>query len=74
MTLTVKQGEKTIIKGHPSLTKSRVSLRRMMKSWEEHDKGYLIECRVLEGGMTLAECYGVDEVLMRTELIPELLD
>lgn len=74
-TLKVKQGDKTIIlKGDPSLTKSRVSLRRMLKTWEVNDQGYLIECQALEGGMLLVECYKVDEVHTRTESIPRLLD
>lgn len=53
--LKVKQGGKTIIlRGDPSLTKARVSLKRLMKSWDVNDQGYLFECRALEGGMSLA--------------------
>ena len=46
LTLTFSNKDKQIcIKGDPSLTKSRVSLRNLLKMWEEHDHGYLIECR-----------------------------
>ncbi|KAA0054210.1 ty3-gypsy retroelement transposase [Cucumis melo var. makuwa] len=34
-----------IILGDPSLTRSRVSLKNLMKTWEEHDHGFLIDCR-----------------------------
>ncbi|TYK14463.1 Ty3/gypsy retrotransposon protein [Cucumis melo var. makuwa] len=43
------QGKKILIKGDPSLTKARVSLKNMMKSWEESDQGFLIEFRSMEG-------------------------
>lgn len=33
-----------ILRGDPSLTKSRVNLRRMMNSSDVNDQGYLIEC------------------------------
>lgn len=33
-----------------------------MKSWEPTDEGFLIEGQVIEGGISLAEWYGVDEV------------
>ncbi|TYK06186.1 ty3-gypsy retroelement transposase [Cucumis melo var. makuwa] len=36
------------IKGDPSLTKAQVSLKSMIKSWEELDEGFLIECRAIE--------------------------
>ncbi|TYK21389.1 ty3-gypsy retroelement transposase [Cucumis melo var. makuwa] len=41
-------GRKVSIKGDPNLTKSRVSLKNMMKTWGEDDQGFLIECRVIE--------------------------
>ncbi|KAL0541242.1 hypothetical protein IC582_021284 [Cucumis melo] len=44
LTLTFYDNDKSI-KGDPSLTKSRVSLKNLIKVWEEHDHGYLIECR-----------------------------
>ncbi|TYK19856.1 ty3-gypsy retrotransposon protein [Cucumis melo var. makuwa] len=34
--------------GDPSLTKARISLKNMMKNWEDKDTGFLIECRSLE--------------------------
>ncbi|TYK21518.1 Ty3/gypsy retrotransposon protein [Cucumis melo var. makuwa] len=49
LTLTFYDNEKQIcIKGNPSLTKARVSLKNLVKTWEEHDHGYLIECRPIE--------------------------
>ena len=44
----VHQGKKIIIQGDPSLTKGRVSLKNMMRTWGENDQGFLIECRALE--------------------------
>ncbi|KAA0040679.1 Ty3/gypsy retrotransposon protein [Cucumis melo var. makuwa] len=49
LTLTFYDNEKQIcVKGDPSLTKARVSLKNLVKTWEEHDHGYLIECRSIE--------------------------
>ncbi|TYK18018.1 Retrotransposable element Tf2 [Cucumis melo var. makuwa] len=48
-------GKKIIIKGDPSLTKTRMGLKSMMKAWTEADQGYLVECRALEGGVMLTE-------------------
>ena len=42
-------GQKVILKGDPSLTKARVSLKSMMESWSSFDLGFLVECRALEG-------------------------
>ncbi|TYK28130.1 Ty3/gypsy retrotransposon protein [Cucumis melo var. makuwa] len=39
---------KVVIKGDPSLTKTQVSLKGMMKNWETKDQGYLVECRAME--------------------------
>ncbi|KAA0059478.1 hypothetical protein IC582_002783 [Cucumis melo] len=38
-------GKEVNIKGDPSLTKARISLKNMMKNWEDKDTGFLIECR-----------------------------
>lgn len=65
--------QKVILKGDPSLTKARVSLKSMMKSWFSSNQGFLVKCRALEGGMTFVEFYGVDEILIVNESIPELL-
>ncbi|KAA0051401.1 Ty3/gypsy retrotransposon protein [Cucumis melo var. makuwa] len=43
-----EQGNKVAIKGDPSLTKTQVSLKGMMKNWDTDDQGYLVECRALE--------------------------
>ncbi|KAL0548958.1 hypothetical protein IC582_013436 [Cucumis melo] len=54
LTLTFYDNKKKIcIKGDPSLTKARVSLKNLVKTWEEHDHGYLIECRSM--GIEIAE-------------------
>ncbi|KAL4019455.1 hypothetical protein IC575_018203 [Cucumis melo] len=44
----VAEGKEVKIKGDPSLTKARISLKNMMKHWEEKDSGFLIECRSLQ--------------------------
>ena len=52
LTLTFHDNERQVcIKGDPSLTKSRVSLKNLIKTWEEHDHEYLIECRSIEMAM-----------------------
>ncbi|KAA0040843.1 Ty3/gypsy retrotransposon protein [Cucumis melo var. makuwa] len=49
LTLTFYDNEKQIcIKGDPSLTKARVSLKNLMKTWEKQDHDYLIECRSIK--------------------------
>ncbi|KAL0539604.1 hypothetical protein IC582_023820 [Cucumis melo] len=49
LTLTFHDNGKQIcIKGDQSLTKARVSLKNLMKTWKDHDCGYLIECRSIE--------------------------
>ncbi|TYK02775.1 Transposon Ty3-I Gag-Pol polyprotein [Cucumis melo var. makuwa] len=42
------EGKSIKIQGDLSLTKARVSLRNMIKAWEERDEGFLIECRAVE--------------------------
>lgn len=54
-----QKGKKIMLKGDPSLTKARVSLKRMVKMWATEDQGYLIKCRALEGGVSMTEWYGV---------------
>ena len=53
--MTLHLGKKIIIKGDSSLTKARVGLKNMMKSWEESDQGFLVEFRSMEGGSTSSE-------------------
>lgn len=52
-------GKQICTKGDPSLTKARVSLKNLLKTWEDQDHGYLIECRSLElielNGLTAEE-------------------
>ena len=42
------EGKPVNIKGDPSLTKARVSLKNMIKCRGEKDEGFLIECRAIE--------------------------
>ena len=56
LTMTfLHQEKKIIIKGDPSLTKARVSLKNMIKTWEESDQGFLVEFRSMERGSTSSE-------------------
>ncbi|TYJ97700.1 Transposon Tf2-9 polyprotein [Cucumis melo var. makuwa] len=41
-------GKSVCINGDPSLTKTRISLKNMLKTWDNQDEGYLIECRAIE--------------------------
>ncbi|KAA0058232.1 Ty3/gypsy retrotransposon protein [Cucumis melo var. makuwa] len=41
-------GKSVNIKGDPSLTKTRISLKNMIKNWGDKDAGFLIECRSIE--------------------------
>ncbi|KAA0041877.1 ty3-gypsy retrotransposon protein [Cucumis melo var. makuwa] len=44
----IAEGKQVSIKGDPSLTKARISLKSMIKTWGEQDEDYLVECRVME--------------------------
>lgn len=68
------KNHKVVIRGDLSLTKTKVSLKSMIKSWIDSDKGFLMECREMEGEMTLAESFGVEEVPTIRESMPALLD
>ncbi|TYK06622.1 ty3-gypsy retroelement transposase [Cucumis melo var. makuwa] len=48
-TTFLHQGRKIVIKGDPSLNKASVSLKNMIKSWEDSNQGFLVECRSMEG-------------------------
>ncbi|TYK22515.1 transposon Tf2-1 polyprotein isoform X1 [Cucumis melo var. makuwa] len=49
LTLTFySEGKQISIKGDPSLTKLRISLKSMIKTWVEQDEGFLIECRAVQ--------------------------
>ena len=67
------QGKKIVIKEDPSLTKSRVSLKNMMKSWKDTDMGFLIECRALEMIYVPTEVDDIEEVLTVDEPIVVVL-
>ncbi|KAA0033061.1 ty3-gypsy retroelement transposase [Cucumis melo var. makuwa] len=76
LSLTFSCHDKQIcIKGDPSLTKSRVSLKNIIKSWGDHDEGYLTECRAVEvGGLIKAEFCEADENPTTTDSVLILLD
>ena len=67
------QGKKVTIRGDPSLTKARVSLKSLMKSWGEEDQGFLVECRALERRESLEEEDSFDEVLTIEESVEVVL-
>ncbi|KAL4021245.1 hypothetical protein IC575_020039 [Cucumis melo] len=41
-------GKQISIKGDPSLTKARISLKSMFKTWGDQYEGFIIECRIVE--------------------------
>ncbi|KAA0041085.1 uncharacterized protein E6C27_scaffold477G00590 [Cucumis melo var. makuwa] len=60
-------GKQVCINGDPSLTKARVSLKSMIKSWGEQDEGFFIECRALEvEGLIRTKC-------CKADVIPEVV-
>lgn len=36
-------GTKVVIKGDPTLTRTKVSLKMMVKTWSDSDQGFLVE-------------------------------
>ncbi|KAA0061899.1 disease resistance protein [Cucumis melo var. makuwa] len=68
-------GKQICIKGDPSLTKARVSLKSIIKTWGEQDEGFLIECRVVEvNGPVKAECCATDVHSNETSPVLTVLD
>lgn len=48
LTIKIEKGKDAIVlKGDPSLTEPKVSLKKMMKTWNECDQGYLVEFKTL---------------------------
>ena len=66
-------GKRITIKGDPSLTKTRVSLKHMMKIWDSEDQSYLIECRALHSSLTVEEMYDEETKPTVKNLLPRLL-
>ncbi|KAL0539948.1 hypothetical protein IC582_024170 [Cucumis melo] len=68
------EGKKVTIRGDSSLTKTRVSLKSIMKSWKADDQSFLVECKAMEGGVSVDE--GVDEEPLPTveNAIPAIID
>ncbi|KAL0536628.1 hypothetical protein IC582_025586 [Cucumis melo] len=49
LTLTFSaEGKQICVKRDPSLTKARISLKSMFKTWVDQDEGFFIECRAIE--------------------------
>ena len=67
------QGKKIIIRGDPSLTKARVSLKNLVKTWGEEDQGYLVEYRALEKCEISEEEDSIEEVLTEEESVVVVL-
>ena len=67
------QGKKVIIRGDPSLTKARVSLKNLVKTWGEEDQGYLVEYRTLEKYEISEEEGSIEEVLTEEESVVVVL-
>ncbi|KAA0036963.1 DNA-directed RNA polymerase III subunit 1 [Cucumis melo var. makuwa] len=57
-----EESEKVVVRGDPSLTKTRVSLKHIMKTWTPSDRGFLIECSSFGGRNEICELYGIDDV------------
>lgn len=56
LTITIERKEgDVILRCDPSLTKTKVSLKRMMKTWDETDQGYLVEFKALKALVDSAE-------------------
>lgn len=49
-------------------------MKSTIKSWTEVDQGFLIEYRAMEGGVSLAEWYEVDDVYTISESNPAVID
>ena len=61
------QGRRVVIKGDPSLTKTRVSLKNMMRSWDGSDQDFLVECRAMEWEESSTDGEELEEVLTEEE-------
>lgn len=66
------QGKKVIVKGDPSLTKAKVSLKNIIKTQNKSDQGYLV--RALEGRGISAERGNIEEVLTVEESLSVVLN
>lgn len=62
------------MKGDPSLTKTKVSLKRMMKMWDEHDQGYLVEFKSLEALVDYAEFTAITPIETTPDSTKQLID
>lgn len=58
-----------IIKGDPSLTKTRVSLKNMMKSWDRSNQGFLVKCHAMEWEGSSTDGEELEEVLTEEESV-----
>ncbi|KAL4033568.1 hypothetical protein IC575_006666 [Cucumis melo] len=57
LTLTFSaEGKQICVKGDPTLTKARIRLKSMFKTWGNQDKGFLIECKAVEVCEEIEQC------------------
>ena len=66
------EGKKVVIRGDPSLTKTMVSLKSLMKTWNSEDHKYLVECRAMEGVISMEESH-TEDLAAVDSVIPPLL-
>ena len=69
----VQPGKTIILEDDSSLKKLQVSLKRMIKTWEAGDQGFLGECFSLQGMESWEEFYGIDTVFNPTDALMEVL-
>ncbi|KAA0036455.1 Ty3/gypsy retrotransposon protein [Cucumis melo var. makuwa] len=57
LTLTFSaEGKQICVKGDPTLTKARIRLKSMFKTWGNQDKWFLIECKAVEVCEEIEQC------------------
>lgn len=67
------QNKKMVIKGDPSFTMARMSLKSIVKTREDLDQGYLVECRALEGSEWLSDQAGIGVLTMEETVAVTLI-
>lgn len=73
LVMSYSHNKKVVIKGDPSWTKTRVSLKSLTKLWTDSDLGYLIECRALEARVIKVDLQPVGETNTVSEGVQAVL-
>ncbi|KAA0054180.1 transposon Tf2-1 polyprotein isoform X1 [Cucumis melo var. makuwa] len=73
LTMTFHGENKAVIKGDPSLTKTQVGLKTLMKTWSDSDQGYQVKCRALEAEVLLPEEATIEENTSAPEEVQKIL-